>query len=80
MDIGDGDKFSLISKIIPDITFNGHIDTSNPSAEFSIKTRNFPGINLHETSSGTATRTCIASRTIYKRTTCTSRGRCCNAC
>ena len=59
MDIGDGDKFSLISKIIPDLTFNGSTNLSNPSATFSIKTRNFPGINFHETSSGVATRTSV---------------------
>ena len=57
MDIGDGDKFTLISKIIPDLTFNGSTSLSNPSAIFSVKTRNFPGTNFHETTSGTTTRT-----------------------
>lgn len=59
IDIGDGDKFTLISRIIPDLTFNGSTNLSNPSATFSIKTRNFPGINFHETSSGVATRTSV---------------------
>ena len=57
MDIGSGDKFSLIQKVIPDLTFNGSTDLSTPSAIFSIKTRNFPGVNFHETISGTSTRT-----------------------
>ena len=57
MDIGDGDKFSLISKVIPDITFDGSTNLSSPQATFSVKTRNFPGSNFNETASGIATRT-----------------------
>ena len=28
MDIGDGDKFSLIQKVIPDLTFEGSVNQS----------------------------------------------------
>ena len=31
MDIGDGDKFTLIQKVIPDLTFQGSDSTSSPS-------------------------------------------------
>ena len=30
MDIGDGDKFSLIQKVIPDLTFEGSVNQSTP--------------------------------------------------
>ena len=57
MDIGDGDKFSLIQKVIPDLTFEGSVNQSTPAANFTIKARNEPGEDYGNTSSGTATRT-----------------------
>ena len=42
IDIGDGDKFAFIKRMIPDVTFRGSTAAS-PSANFTIKTRNFPG-------------------------------------
>lgn len=41
MTIGDGDSFSFISRIIPDITFFGTNDTAE--ADYTILRRNFPG-------------------------------------
>jgi hypothetical protein len=57
MDIGDGDKFSLIQKVIPDLTFEGSSSVSSPAATFTIKARNEPGLAYNNTSAGTATRT-----------------------
>ena len=57
MDIGDGDKFTLIQKVIPDLTFEGSSLTGSPAASFTIKARNEPGLAYNNTSSGTATRT-----------------------
>jgi len=57
IDMGDGDKFSFIKRIIPDITFNGSTALSSPSATFTIKARNFPGANFSDTETGTASRT-----------------------
>ena len=57
MDIGDGDKFSLIQKVIPDLTFEGSVNQSTPVANFTLKARNEPGEDYGNTSSGTATRT-----------------------
>jgi len=57
MDIGDGDKFTLIQKVIPDLTFEGSVNQSTPAANFTIKARNEPGEDYGNTSSGTATRT-----------------------
>ena len=42
IDIGDGDSFAFIKRMIPDVTFRGSTAPS-PSANFTIKTRNFPG-------------------------------------
>jgi hypothetical protein len=40
--IGDGHQYVFLSRLIPDITFDG--STSNdPSVTFTLKTRNFPG-------------------------------------
>jgi len=56
MDIADGQQYMLINKIIPDITFNGST-ASNPSASFSIKSRDFSGDSFTESASGSAVRT-----------------------
>ena len=57
MDIGDGDKFSFIRRVIPDITFTGSTALSSPNATFTIKARNFPGSSFGDTDSGTTSRT-----------------------
>jgi hypothetical protein len=41
-EIGDGDRFQFISRIIPDISFFGSTDPA-PAATFSLKPRNFSG-------------------------------------
>ena len=41
-DLGDGDKFILTKRIIPDIGFNTSTAAA-PSVEFQIRSRNFPG-------------------------------------
>lgn len=56
MDIGDGEQFSLIRRLIPDLTFNGSTNL-DPSANFTLKARNYPGGNYLQTADGTATRT-----------------------
>ena len=50
MDIGDGDKFTLVRRVLPDITFR---DSTNetPRVNMVVKTRNFPGVTFNETSS-----------------------------
>ena len=51
MDIGDGEQFAFIKRMIPDLTFRGST-AGSPSANLTVKTRNFPGGNyLHTTSS-----------------------------
>ena len=57
IDMGDGDKFSFIRRVIPDITFTGSTALSSPNATFTIKARNFPGASFDDTGSGTTSRT-----------------------
>ena len=57
MDIGDGDKFSLVQKVIPDLTFEGSVNQSTPVADFTLKARNEPGEDYGNTSAGSTTRT-----------------------
>lgn len=56
MDIGDGEQFTLIRRLIPDLTFDGSTNL-DPSANFTLQTRNYPGGNYLQSASGTTTRT-----------------------
>lgn len=60
MDIGDGHHFTLIQKVLPDLTFGGSDANSAPQATFEIKSRNNPGEDFGNTSSGITTRTSSA--------------------
>jgi len=55
VDIGDGETFAFIRRLIPDITFDGS-DAASPAASFVLKTRNFPGAAYTTTDDSTVTR------------------------
>jgi hypothetical protein len=55
VDIGDGDKFVFLKRVIPDITFDGSTSV-NPAVSFTMKAKNFPGSNFNETTEGTTQR------------------------
>ena len=55
-DIGDGNNFSFVNRLIPDVTFRNS-STSTPSVTFTMKTRNFPGGNYLETDDETISKT-----------------------
>jgi hypothetical protein len=57
IDIGDGDQFTYIRRVIPDLTFNGSTNLSSPQATFTVKAKNFPGAGFDNTASGDAIRT-----------------------
>ena len=57
IDIGDGDKFTYLRKVIPDLTFDGSTNLASPQATFTIKARNNPGADFNNTQAGTSTRT-----------------------
>ena len=60
MDIGDGDQFIYIRRIIPDLSFSGSTSISTPQATFTIKARDFPGEDFGNTAAGTTTRTQVS--------------------
>ena len=55
IDIGDGDKFVFLKRVIPDVTFDGSTSV-NPDVSFTMKAKNFPGSNFNETTQGTTQR------------------------
>jgi hypothetical protein len=56
IDIEDGDSFSFISRMIPDLTFAGS-NSESPSATLTVKTRNFPGGNYLQENDSSVTKT-----------------------
>jgi len=57
MDIGDGDRFTLATTVVPDLTFVGSTALSSPQATFTLQARTEPGAAYGSTSSGSAVRT-----------------------
>jgi hypothetical protein len=55
-DIGDGNNFSFVSRIIPDVTFRNSTEGS-PSVTFTMKARNFPGGNYLQEDDSAITKT-----------------------
>jgi hypothetical protein len=55
IDMGDGEQFTLVRRLIPDITFRNS-EAITPSADFTVKVRDFPGANYSESVSGTTER------------------------
>ena len=54
-DIGDGNNFSFVNRLIPDVTFRNS-STASPTVTFTMKARNFPGGNYLQTDNDTVTR------------------------
>ena len=59
IDVGDGERFTFLSRLIPDIKFEGST-AINPAVDFTVKTRNYPGGNYLQTDTKTSTRTTTA--------------------
>lgn len=55
-DLGDGDSFAFIWRIIPDLTFRDSTATA-PSATMTVKMSNFPGADFSQTNSNVVTKT-----------------------
>lgn len=56
MDLGEGEQFVFMKRLIPDMTFR---DSSNPtpSATMTLKVRNFPGANYSNSNNGSVAKT-----------------------
>lgn len=57
LEIGDGDVFQHVSRVIPDITFRS--SSGSPSATFTILGQDYPGSPQWESDSGTVTRAAV---------------------
>lgn len=55
-DIGDGHNYGFVWRMIPDLTFDGSI-INNPSADFTVRPRRFPGSNYGASQEPTVTST-----------------------
>lgn len=58
-DIADGDKFSFVKRIIPDLTFQNST-TNNPKVLYTLKARNFPGAGFTQSDDRIVERTATA--------------------
>ena len=56
MDLGQGENFVFISKLIPDLTFDQSTE-SDATVDMVLKTRNYPGGTYLQTDSSTVTKT-----------------------
>ena len=64
VDIGQGDRFSFVSRIIPDISFTTST-VSSPSANLILKSRNYPGANYEQTDTSGVTQTSSSPIELY---------------
>ena len=68
MDLGDGDQFTFVNKLIPDLTFRNSTATS-PKATFTIKTRNFPGGTYLQSGAKNVTQSAAATSSVVEQFT-----------
>ena len=55
-DIGEGENFAFIRRVIPDLSFTGSV-RDDPQVDLSLKARNFPGGDFTQTDDSSITRT-----------------------
>jgi hypothetical protein len=67
-DIGDGDQFTFVHRLIPDITFRNSTNSS-PSALFTLQTRAGPGSAYTQNDPSTVTQTVAESTTTVEQFT-----------
>ena len=62
--MGDGDKFFLANRVIPDVTFRDSTATS-PSVNLTVKARRFPGTTYENSDSSTVTQSASTPIELY---------------
>jgi hypothetical protein len=65
-DLEDGEHFSFISRIIPDLTFEGSTAGSNPQVLLTLKPRYYPGSNYDSSTPGTVDSTVLPPTPPYQ--------------
>ena len=68
IDIGDGDNFASIRRIIPDFTFNGST-TNDPTVNLTLQSNNFPGGNYLQTELSKVDRTATSTTVPFEQFT-----------
>jgi len=59
VDLGEGDRFMFIKRMIPDLSFERSTDVVVPTATMTIKMRNFPGSAYNGTNARLITQTAV---------------------
>jgi len=54
-DIGDGEQFMLVRRLLPDLSFRGST-ADNPEVDFTVTAKNFSGDGIDDEASGTVVR------------------------
>ena len=67
-DMGEGDHFTFINRLIPDLTFRDSTATS-PKATFTIKTRNYPGGTYLQSQAGSVAQSAVGTSTVVEQFT-----------
>tara|TARA_R110001592_G_scaffold7197_1_gene40599 strand:- start:255 stop:2180 length:1926 start_codon:yes stop_codon:yes gene_type:complete len=67
-DMGDGDNFTFINRLIPDLTFRDSTALA-PKATFTLKTRNFPGGEYLQSNAKPITQSSAGSSTVVEQFT-----------
>jgi len=68
IDIGDGDYFTSIRRVIPDFTFNGST-AQEPTVNLTLQSNNFPGGNYLQTELSQVDRTAISTTLPFEQFT-----------
>ena len=68
IDIGEGDQFSFIRRIIPDFTFNGSTNTE-PSVNVTLQSNNFPAGNFLQSEIAKVDRNAVSTTVPFEQYT-----------
>ena len=68
IDMGEGDRFMAVSRMLPDLSFTGS-SVSSPSVDITVKTRNYPGADFIDTSTDAVSRSSTSSTVPFEQFT-----------
>jgi len=68
IDMGEGDQFTFIRRIIPDFTFNGST-TSSPTVNVTLQSNNFPAGNFLQSEIAKVDRTAVSTTVPFEQYT-----------
>ena len=68
IDMGDGDQFTFIRRLIPDFTFNGST-TSSPTVNVTLQSNNFPAGNFLQSEIAQVDRTAVSTTVPFEQYT-----------